>query len=228
MAYTPEKPPNARSSEELRRTIHGWGVDLDPKDRPAVPKEKFNPEGTGAHWHFPERQPELWPRERSPEHKFLTPVFGTSCPPKGLSGVIRKYAYKYSEGQLSHWLLLIGADRVDVLESRITGLLSGHPDNPITESGLPSEWKRGGLRSRVGQHRADLMHQPLDLLVTAAPWLVAGALVYGFNRAGRALVNGNGNGGAQHRNSLRSNSGYDYEGETRGLRRNLGAQSARG
>ncbi len=178
MPYTAEKPPLARSSEELRRTIHGWGVDLDPKDRPAVPKERFDPEGTGAHWHFPERQPERWPREKSPEHKFLTPVFGTACPPKGLSGVIRRYAYRYSEGRLAHWLLLVGADRVDVLESRLTGVLRGRPDNPITEAGLQSEWKRHGLRSRRGQHRADLMHQPLDLLITAAPWVVAGVIAY--------------------------------------------------
>lgn len=183
MAYTAEKPPLARSSEELRRTIHGWGVDLDPKDRPAVPKERFDPAGTGAHWDFPERQPERRPRERTPEHKFLTPVFGTSCPPKGLSGVIRRYAYKYSEGRLAHWLLLVGADRVDVLESRLTGALRGRPDNPITESGLPSEWKRHGLRSRRGQHRADLMHQPLDLLITAAPWVAAGVIVYKLGRA---------------------------------------------
>ncbi len=183
MAYTAEKPDTGRPSEELRRTIQGWGVDLDPNDRPAVPKENFNPEGTGAHWHFPERQPELYPREMSPEHKFLTPVFGTSCPPKGLSGAIRRHAYKYSEGQLTHWLLLMAGDRVDVLESRVTGLLRGRPDNPITESGLPSEWKRGGLRSRVGQHRADLMHQPLDLLINVAPWVILGTLAYKLRQA---------------------------------------------
>ena len=183
MAYTAEKPRIARPVEELRQTIQGWGVDLDPKDRPAVPKENFNPQGTGAHWHFPERQPELYPREMTPEHKFLTPVFGTSCPPKGLSGAIRRYAYKYSEGRLTHWLLLMAGDRVDVLESRVTGLLSGRPDNPITESGLASEWKRGGLRSRVGQHRADMMHQPLDILVNAAPWVVLGTIAYKLRKA---------------------------------------------
>lgn len=188
MAYTAEKPPLARSSDELRRTIPGWGVDLDPKDRPAVPKENFNPEGTGAHWHFPERQPERWAREMSPEHKFLTPVFGTACPPKGLSGAIRRYAYRYSEGRLTHWLLLVGADRVDMLESRVTGLLRGHPDNPFAESGLASECKRGGLRSRIGQHQADLKHQPLDLLITAAPWVAAGAIMVAF---GRAVAKGN-------------------------------------
>lgn len=201
MAYTAEKPRTARSSEELRRTIRGWGVDLDPKDRPAVPKERFNPEGTGAHWHFPERQPERWPREKTPEHKFLTPVFGTSCPPKGLSGVIRRVAYRYSEGRLAHWLLLMGADRVDVLESRLTAALRGHPDNPITEAGLQSELKRGGLRSRVGQHRADLMHQPLDLLVTGLPWLAAGVLVY---TVGRAVRNGNRGGSRRAMNAAGS------------------------
>jgi hypothetical protein len=192
MAYTAEKPPNARSSDELRRTIHGWGVDLDPKDRPAVPKERFDPEGTGAHWDFPERQPERWPREMTPEHKFLTPVFGTACPPKGLSGAIRRHAYKYSEGRLAHWLLLVGADRVDVLESRVGSLLRGHPDNPITEAGLQSEWKRHGLRSRMGQHRADLKHQPLDLLIAAAPWVAVGAVLYKLGRAYTEAEEGNG------------------------------------
>jgi hypothetical protein len=84
MAYTAQKPPLAETSDQLRARIPGWGVDLDPKDRPAVPRERFDPGATGAHWDFPERQPETWPRERSIEHKFLTPVFGTSCPPKGV------------------------------------------------------------------------------------------------------------------------------------------------
>src|SRR3954452_10371527 len=135
MAYTPEKPRLAESSDELRARIPGWGADLDPKDRPSVPRERFDPAGTGAHWEFPERQPEKWPRERSIEHKFLTPVFGTSTPPRGLSGVIRKFAYaKYSEGRAAHWLLLLAADRVDALESTLGSFASRHPDNPITET----------------------------------------------------------------------------------------------
>jgi hypothetical protein len=180
MAYTAEKPRTAPDTNELRNRIPGWGVDLDPKDRPAVPKEKFNPGGTGAHWDFPERQVERWPREKSPEHKFLTPVFGTACPPKGISGAIRRYAYKFSEGRLAHWLLLVGADRVDVIESRVQGLLSGRPDNPITEAGLPSEMKYHGIRSRLGQRRADLKHQPLDLIIAGSGALIA---VYALTRA---------------------------------------------
>src|SRR5690242_9660052 len=152
MAYTPDKPKLAESSDQLRARIPGWGVDLDPKDRPSVPREQFDPTFSGAHWEFPERQPEKWPRERSIEHKFLTPVFGTSCPPKGLSGVIRKYAYKqYSEGRAAHWLLLLAADRVDTVESTLRSFASRHPDNPITETGVlsRSEEHTSELQSHV-------------------------------------------------------------------------------
>src|SRR4051812_41760603 len=179
MAYTPEKPAIAESSDQLRARIPGWGVDLDPKDRPSVPKEQFLPDLSGAHWEFPERQPERWPRERSIEHKFLTPVFGTSCPPKGLSGVIRKFAYrKYSEGRAAHWLLLIAADRVDVAESRITGLLRGRPDNVIAETGVKGELTHHGLSSRLRDRRVDVVHQPLDAVIAMAPYVVAAGVAY--------------------------------------------------
>jgi len=72
MTYTPHKPPIAKSPDELRNRIPGWGVDLDPEDRPSVPKLQFQKDFTGAHWEFPERQPERYPRERSVEHKMLT------------------------------------------------------------------------------------------------------------------------------------------------------------
>jgi hypothetical protein len=184
MAYTPEKPPLAESSDQLRARIPGWGVDLDPRDRPSVPRLQFNPALTGAHWEFPERQPERWPRERSIEHQFLTPVFGTSCPPKGLSGVMRKLAYrKYSEARAAHWLILIAADRVDALESNVASFFTMRPDNPITETGVLSEFSRHGIASRRGQQRADLSHQPLDPVIVAAPWVLAGGVAYSAVRA---------------------------------------------
>ena len=83
MTYTPHKPPLAEDSAELRARIPGWGADLDPADRPSVPRERFDPTFSGAHWEHPERQPEHWPRERSVEHTQLPPVFGTTCPPRG-------------------------------------------------------------------------------------------------------------------------------------------------
>jgi hypothetical protein len=179
MAYTADKPALAESSDELRARIPGWGVDLDPKDRPSVPRERFDPNLSGAHWDFPENQPEKWPRERSIEHKFLTPVFGTSCPPKGVSGMMRKYSYRrFSEGRAAHWLILMAADRVDSLGSHLQSLLTLRPDNPITETGVLSEFTRHGIASRVGKKRADLAHQPLDVIIIAAPWVVIGGAVY--------------------------------------------------
>src|ERR687889_507478 len=183
MAYTPEKPPIAESTDQLRARIPGWGVDLDPKDRPSVPKLQYQDDLSGAHWTFPENQPEKWPRERSIEHKFLTPVFGTSCPPKGVSGMMRKYAYRrFSEGRAAHWLILVVADRVDSLGSHLQSLLTLRPDNPITETGVLSEFTRHGIASRVGKKRADLVHQPLDLIIVGAPWVVAAGLTYSLIR----------------------------------------------
>ena len=173
MAYTPDKPPLPFTSEELRARIPGWGADLDPKDRPSVPRERFDPAATGAHWDFPERQPEKWPRERSIEHKFLTPVFGTSCPPSGLSGAMRKLAYRrYSEGRAAHWLILLAADRVNALEAMAGSLVRLHPDNPVTETGVLSEFSSHGLSSRFGQHRVDVKHQLLDPIIVGGPWLL--------------------------------------------------------
>ena len=187
MPYTSEKPRNARDPRELRESIPGWGVDLDPKDRPAVPREQFDPGATGAHWEFPERQPERWPRERSPEHRMLTPVFGTSCPPRGLSGMIRRRAYRYGEGQTAHWMLLMLGDRIDVMESRVEALLSGRPDNPITETGIRGEFGHGPLASRFGQKRSDVAHQVLDPLMFVGTYAALGA---GLFFAGKALFGG--------------------------------------
>jgi len=184
MTYTADKPKTAPSSDELRARIPGWGADLDPKDRPAVPRERFDPGATGAHWDFPERQPEKWPRERSIEHKFLTPVFGTSTPPRGLSGAIRKLSYaRYSEGRLAHWLLLVVADRVDSVESNLRSFATTRPDNPITETGVLGEFRTNGIAARFGKNRADAGHHALDPLIVGAPWVLRGALVYAGVRA---------------------------------------------
>jgi hypothetical protein len=121
---------------------------------------------------------EKWPRERSIEHAFLTPVFGTSSPPRGLSGVIRKYAYRrFSEGRAAHWLLLIGADRVDAIESHLASFATLRPDNPITETGIKSELTHNGYASRTGTTRVDRSHTWIDPILVGGPWVLAGALL---------------------------------------------------
>jgi hypothetical protein len=193
IAYDPTKPPPRESTDELRARIPGWGADLDPADRPAVPREHVDPGLTHEHWRVPAEQPQAWPRERSIEHGQLPPVFGTSCPPHGLSGAVRRLAYRrFSEGRAAHWLLLLAADRVDVVESVTSSLLHGRPENPLVGSGLRAELHYDGLASRRGRGRADVTHQVLDPLVVAGPWLLGGFLavlaVRGAVRGTRAAV----------------------------------------
>jgi hypothetical protein len=188
-AYVRDKRTSPPSREELRARIPGWGVDLDPADRPSHPKLQY-PAETGAHWEFPDRQPEKVPRERSIEHAMLTPVFGTAQPRKGLAGAIRTYAYeRFSEGRAAHWLLLVAADRVDAIEARVASFATTRPDNPITEPGVKGELTHDGWSSRVGTGRSDVRHHVLDPVLVAGPWLAAaGAVVVGGRRLVRALT----------------------------------------
>jgi hypothetical protein len=183
-AYVRDKRTPPPTREELRARIPGWGADLDPADRPSYPKLQY-PADTGAHWDFPERQPGGEGRERSIEHAFVTPVFGTAQPLRGLSGGVRRFAYRrFSEGRLAHWLLLIVGDRIDAWGSHLRSFASGRPDVPA--SGLRSELTRGGLRSRRG--RSDVRHQVLDPVVVAGPWVAGAAVTYtGVRRVVRAL-----------------------------------------
>lgn len=47
--------------------------------------------------------------------------------------MIRRFAYTYSEGRAAHCLLLMLADRVDVIETNLGDALRGRPDDPIAE-----------------------------------------------------------------------------------------------
>ena len=185
MPYTADFKRANHPSEELRKRIPGWGADLDPKDRPSYPKEKFTRD-TGAHWDFPERQPGWETREHSPEHMMVPPVFGTAVPLKGLSGMMRRLAYKYGEGRARHWLMLIAADRVDVLESTLGSLATRRPDNLLAERGLAAEWHHRGLQSRREPGRYDVRHQPIDYAMLAAPYVLLGFAAYKFSQHMRA------------------------------------------
>ncbi len=57
----------------------------------------------------------------------LTPVFGTAQPPRGLSGLLRRLAYRIPTHYRRHWLLLMLADRVDVAESAMIDTVKRRP-----------------------------------------------------------------------------------------------------
>jgi len=185
-AYVRDKRTPPPSREELRARIPGWGADLDPADRPSYPKLEY-PADSGAHWDFPERQPGGEGRERSLEHAFLTPVFGTVQPLHGVSGAIRRLAYqRFSEGRLAHWALLVVGDRVEAWGSHLRSFASRHPDNPFTETGVRAELTHHGAGSRSG--RSDARHQVLDPVLVAGPWVAGGGLVLlGVRRLARAV-----------------------------------------
>ena len=184
MPYTPEKPPLPETADQLRARIPGWGVDLDPALRPSSRKQLPPQPAAGVHWDAPERQPEHRPRERSIEHGQLPAVFGTTLPLRGASGAIRRYAYRrFSEGRAAHWLLLLLGDRVDAWESHLRSFATLRPDNPLTQTGIRSEFTHHGLASRLGQRRADRTHHWLDPLLVAGPWVAVGAAAVAGGRA---------------------------------------------
>ena len=130
-----------RRTIDLSSKIAGWGSDLDPAVRPGVPMDKAP--DIGIETLYPDFEQQV-PRHRvhkSTEHGKLTPVFGNVCPPRGLSGKIRDFAYNFSEGRLSHWILLMAADRVDVVEEIFVDLAHSRIPNIPKEMGLKSELK---------------------------------------------------------------------------------------
>lgn len=128
--------------------VLGWGVDLDPKNRPMFPRERHsdvkNVRGKVRYWQVPHQKVHV-----SIEHPNITPVFGTASPPKGLSGLLRNYAYHYSEGTNRHWMTLVIADRIDVIESLISDALRGRPDNIVREKGWAANWKHAETSDRA-------------------------------------------------------------------------------
>ncbi len=96
--------------------IPGWGADLPRENRPAVPMERTPPRLDVPWSDPPPQQPMTVEVLRSVERPEHSRTFGTRLPPKGLSGVMRRAAFRRSENDLRHWLMLVAADRVNVVE----------------------------------------------------------------------------------------------------------------
>src|ERR687894_529590 len=132
--------------------IKGWGVDADPKNDPTYPMKKRNDgEHEGYSWERPPQQPLDVEVLHSNERPNVSAAFGTSTPPAGLSGVIRRFAFKYSESSYGHWLPLMLADRVGVVEGYLEDLSRGRVPNVFAERGWKAEWRhnRKSLVTRV-------------------------------------------------------------------------------
>lgn len=122
--------------------IKGWGVDADPENDPQYPMKKWNgADHLRSHYPRPVQQPLTVEILKSIERKNVSATFGTSVPPSGLSGAIRRFAFKYSEDSYGHWLPLIIADRVNMVEGLFSDLAHGHVPNWFAERGFGAEWK---------------------------------------------------------------------------------------
>jgi hypothetical protein len=122
--------------------VKGWGIDANPKNDPTYPmKNRNNGEHAGYSWDRPPQQPDTVEILHSNERPNLTAAFGTSTPPAGLSGVIRRAAFQYSENSYGHWVPLMLADRVGVVEGVLDDLVHGHVPNFFGELGLKAEWE---------------------------------------------------------------------------------------
>ena len=86
--------------EQENMPIPGWGVDRDPHSRPGYPLDQEH------HVAFDTVQGQA--------------PYTVTVPLKGLSGAIRRAAYKAPDWKPRRWMMLLIADRVDALESRLT------------------------------------------------------------------------------------------------------------
>ncbi len=123
-------------------TIKGWGVDADPNNDPTYPmRDQSEDKGLNRHWNRPpEQQPEVEILQSS-EHSRQPAVVGTSTPPSGISGLLRRGAFRWSESNWLHWLLLMGADRINVVEGVVEDLARARIPNIPAEMGIKSELK---------------------------------------------------------------------------------------
>ena len=81
--------------------IPGWGVDRRIEDRPGYPLEQ----------------------ERYASHDTSSggwPPYTETIPLHGLSGVLKRLAYRYPDWKPRRWMLLTLSDRVDKFETQLT------------------------------------------------------------------------------------------------------------
>jgi hypothetical protein len=132
--------------------VKGWGIDADPENDPTYPiKKHVEGEHDGYNWERPTQQEVDVEVLHSNERPNVAAAFGTANPPTGLSGMIRREAFKYSENSYGHWLPLMMADRLQVVEGVVNDLAQGYVPNVFEELGWKAEWKhnRANLVTKI-------------------------------------------------------------------------------
>jgi hypothetical protein len=137
--------------EDAQTRVNARGVDADPKNDPTYPmRHRIGAEEARSGWRRPVQQPVDVEVLRSIEYPDMPAVFGTSTPPAGISGMIRRAAFRYSESSYLHWLPLVLADRIDVVEGVLDDLMHARIPNAFAEAGGKARW-RYDRRDLVGK-----------------------------------------------------------------------------
>jgi hypothetical protein len=143
--------------------IPGWGMDADPENEPTYPMKNYTGDDhKRLDYERSEQQPQDVEILMSNERPALTRVFGNTVPPSGLSGIVRRYAFKHSEDRYRHWIPLILADRINVVEGLVEDLSKGYLPNLSKERGWKVEWK----------------HNPKQMATKVAIATATGILIY--------------------------------------------------
>lgn len=144
------------------QTVVGWGVDADPRNDPTYPmRDRSQDDGPDANWIRPPLQHPGVEILQSVEHNRTPAVMGTTVPPRGASGAVRRAAFHYSESDWRHWLMLMGADRMNVVEGVVDDLAGGRVPNILGEMGARAEWQH----NRAGFVRKAVIVAGASLLV---------------------------------------------------------------
>lgn len=134
------------------KKIPGWGMDIDLENEPTYPMKNYTGDDhKRSNYELGEQQPVSVELLKSNERPRISTVFGTAVPPSGLSGMIRRYAFKHSEDRYRHWIPLILADRVNAWEGIFEDLRKGTIPNILAERGYKAELKYNpaGLAKKV-------------------------------------------------------------------------------
>lgn len=142
------------------KDIPGWGMDIDLDNEPTYPMKHYTGDDhKRSDYDKSAQQTVNIELLKSNERPVYSVVFGSSVPPSGLSGMIRRYAFKHSEDRYRHWIPLILADRINAIEGIADDLRKGYIPNVFAERGWNAE---------VKYNKAGLVRKTVLILVAAS------------------------------------------------------------
>lgn len=136
--------PRVQTFDQLSKKmshIKDWAIDANPKNDPTYPIRRRFEGDQKSEWNRPAQQEPIEGILQSNERPNLPSVYGTSVPAANVSGAIRRYAFRYSEGRYRHWLLLLLADRVNMVEGLAHDVTEGKIPHCLDERGFNAEWQ---------------------------------------------------------------------------------------